>query len=614
MCQLRHCSQESTSEQLHGHKQELAKLDKSLAESTAALEGHKKEFAAHKEATGKGLEAHQQALESHKAETTKSFETQQQALAKHKEEATSQLEAHKKEFAAHKEATGKGLEAHQQALESYKAETTKSFETQQQALAKHKEEATSQLEAHKKEFAAHKEATGKGLEAHQQALESHKAETTKSFETQQQALEIQKKSTAEQIESHKKEVAVTSKQVSTFEKLIASQEEKSLQSLQAAVKELKDELQKMEKSRAAERAEIDQIKKQLELQRSAAAKPGAPAPPAPPVPPKAPPKWWKWWPWWLLAWRNSWTLERLSPKKSGFLGARFGGTSLTIENSDKAIKVIVEQKLRNASVELQLELQRYTSGKKKVLQEILLCVDWQWQSERLFRKTYEALPFGVIFLRCLFLDEWIRIIPVPLNLRANMEWKGTCKVVLKEIFVKSRPLGKKESRRDKLAKSKRAKIGSFIRWFICQILPVLLTLSTFFSHKFCRLLICWQLCFSWMHAELLDGTGGGVVACLRLRKRTCLRRVLRTLSLISSVSFFSFSPSFSSSCSTTFVATHGAVSTSKTLDFAGATRTGDSWGISVTCMVHDADQTKDDLRLMRLWYWQFDYWWKGSCQ
>ena len=365
MCQLRHCSQESTSEQLHGHKQELAKLDKSLAESTAALEGHKKEFAAHKEATGKGLEAHQQALESHKAETTKSFETQQQALAKHKEEATSQLEAHKKEFAAHKEATGKGLEAHQQALESHKAETTKSFETQQQALAKHKEEATSQLEAHKKEFAAHKEATGKGLEAHQQALESHKAETTKSFETQQQALEIQKKSTAEQIESHKKEVAVTSKQVSTFEKLIASQEEKSLQSLQAAVKELKDELQKMEKSRAAERAEIDQIKKQLELQRSAAAKPGAPAPPAPPVPPKAPPKWWKWWPWWLLAWRNSWTLERLSPKKSGFLGARFGGTSLTIENSDKAIKVIVEQKLRNASVELQLELQRYTSGKKR---------------------------------------------------------------------------------------------------------------------------------------------------------------------------------------------------------------------------------------------------------
>ena len=399
MCQLRHCSQESTSEQLHGHKQELAKLDKSLAESTAALEGHKKEFAAHKEATGKGLEAHQQALESHKAETTKSFETQQQALAKHKEEATSQLEAHKKEFAAHKEATGKGLEAHQQALESYKAETTKSFETQQQALAKHKEEATSQLEAHKKEFAAHKEATGKGLEAHQQALESHKAETTKSFETQQQALEIQKKSTAEQIESHKKEVAVTSKQVSTFEKLIASQEEKSLQSLQAAVKELKDELQKMEKSRAAERAEIDQIKKQLELQRSAAAKPGAPAPPAPPVPPKAPPKWWKWWPWWLLAWRNSWTLERLSPKKSGFLGARFGGTSLTIENSDKAIKVIVEQKLRNASVELQLELQRYTSGKKKgVARDSSLC----WLAMAV-RKTFQE-DIRSVTIRCDFFE------------------------------------------------------------------------------------------------------------------------------------------------------------------------------------------------------------------
>ena len=461
MCQLRHCSQESTSEQLHGHKQELAKLDKSLAESTAALEGHKKEFAAHKEATGKGLEAHQQALESHKAETTKSFETQQQALAKHKEEATSQLEAHKKEFAAHKEATGKGLEAHQQALESHKAETTKSFETQQQALAKHKEEATSQLEAHKKEFAAHKEATGKGLEAHQQALESHKAETTKSFETQQQALEIQKKSTAEQIESHKKEVAVTSKQVSTFEKLIASQEEKSLQSLQAAVKELKDELQKMEKSRAAERAEIDQIKKQLELQRSAAAKPGAPAPPAPPVPPKAPPKWWKWWPWWLLAWRNNWALERLSPEKIGIFGRPKGGTSLTIENSDKAIKVIVEQKLRNASVELQLELQRYTSGKKKVLQEILLCVDWQWQSERLFRKTDEALPFGVIFLRCPFLDEWIGTIPVSWNLRANMEWKGTMQSRAQGNFCQKQTTWKERIQKGQTGKEQKSK-----DWFI----------------------------------------------------------------------------------------------------------------------------------------------------
>ena len=192
-----------------------------------------------------------------------------------------------------------------------------------------------------------------------------------------------------------------------------------------------------------------------------------------------------------------------------------------------------------------------------------------------------------------------------------------------ERHMQSRAQGnfcqKQTTWKERIQKGETGKEQKSKDWFIhslvyFQILPVILTLSTFFSHKFCRLLICWQLCFSWMHAELLDGTGGGVVACLRLRKRTCLRRVLRTLSLISSVSFFSFSPSFSSSCSTTFVATHGAVSTSKTLDFAGATRTGDSWGISVTFMVHDADQTKDDLRLMRLWYWRFDYWWKGSCQ
>ena len=39
------------------------------------------------------------------------------------------------------------------------------------------------------------------------------------------------------------------------------------------------------------------------------------------------------------------------------------------------------------------------------------------------------------------------------------------------FFLKSRPLGKKESRSDKVARSKRRKIGSFIRWFICQLSP-----------------------------------------------------------------------------------------------------------------------------------------------
>ena len=53
----------------------------------------------------------------------------------------------------------------------------------------------------------------------------------------------------------------------------------------------------------------------------------------------------------------------------------------------------------------------------------------------------------------------------------EVTWNGktTCKLVLKDLFLKSRPLGKKESRKDKLAKSKRAKIGSFIRWLFCQL-------------------------------------------------------------------------------------------------------------------------------------------------
>ena len=50
-----------------------------------------------------------------------------------------------------------------------------------------------------------------------------------------------------------------------------------------------------------------------------------------------------------------------------------------------------------------------------------------------------------------------------------MELKDNMPSRAEGFFLKSRPLGKKESRKDKLAKSKRAKIGSFIRWFICQL-------------------------------------------------------------------------------------------------------------------------------------------------
>ena len=93
--------------------------------------------------------------------------------------------------------------------------------------------------------------------------------------------------------------------------------------------------------------------------------------------------------------------------------------------------------------------------KKKVLQESLLCVDWQRYSKRFHEdiQNIRVLFFfsDVCFRREGSLEETIQ---VPRNLRAK-----TCKVVLREIFLKSRPLEKEESTRDKLAKSKRAKIG-----------------------------------------------------------------------------------------------------------------------------------------------------------
>ena len=55
-----------------------------------------------------------------------------------------------------------------------------------------------------------------------------------------------------------------------------------------------------------------------------------------------------------------------------------------------------------------------------------------------------------------------------------MEWKDTMQSRAEGFFLKSRPLGKKESRKDKLAKSKRVKIGvhSFAGSFASKALAV----------------------------------------------------------------------------------------------------------------------------------------------
>ena len=59
-----------------------------------------------------------------------------------------------------------------------------------------------------------------------------------------------------------------------------------------------------------------------------------------------------------------------------------GGTS-TIETRQRSIKM-----KGTSTVELQMELQRYASRKKNVLQEILLCVDCQRYSKRFHKEIY----------------------------------------------------------------------------------------------------------------------------------------------------------------------------------------------------------------------------------
>ena len=72
-----------------------------------------------------------------------------------------------------------------------------------------------------------------------------------------------------------------------------------------------------------------------------------------------------------------------------------GGTS-SIEKRQRSIKMkgtsIVE-----LTVELQMELHKVSMlCKKKVLQEILLCVDWQRYAKH-FKKMYKILEFGLSF-------------------------------------------------------------------------------------------------------------------------------------------------------------------------------------------------------------------------
>ena len=68
-----------------------------------------------------------------------------------------------------------------------------------------------------------------------------------------------------------------------------------------------------------------------------------------------------------------------------------GGTS-SIEKRQRSIKM-----KGTSTVELQMELHKVSMlCQKKVLQEILLCVDWQRYAKQ-FKKMYKILEFGLSF-------------------------------------------------------------------------------------------------------------------------------------------------------------------------------------------------------------------------
>ena len=103
-----------------------------------------------------------------------------------------------------------------------------------------------------------------------------------------------------------------------------------------------------------------------------------------------------------------------------------------------------------------------------------VCMDWQRYSKRFYEDIQDIWVLFAFFLFQIAVsgerDHWKDLSKYFENLRANMERKDSMQSRAEGFFLKSRPLGKKESRRDKLAKSKRAKIGvhSFA-WFICQL-------------------------------------------------------------------------------------------------------------------------------------------------
>ena len=110
------------------------------------------------------------------------------------------------------------------------------------------------------------------------------------------------------------------------------------------------------------------------------------------------------------------------------------------------------------------------ASQKKVLKEILLCIDWQKYSN-IFQEDTQNIKIWFEFFFQMSVsgerDNWKE--PSKYLETWQVTWKDNMPSRAEGFFLKSRPLGKKESRKDKLAKSKRAKIGSFIRWFICQL-------------------------------------------------------------------------------------------------------------------------------------------------
>ena len=114
-----------------------------------------------------------------------------------------------------------------------------------------------------------------------------------------------------------------------------------------------------------------------------------------------------------------------------------------------------------------------------LLVELQICVDWQryWKQ---FNEDIRNVRIRFEFLfRCLFVSEERDHWKEPSKYESpNMEWKDKMQSRAEGFFLKSRPLGKKKSRRDKVAKSKRPRIGvdSFVDSFASKALALWLYL------------------------------------------------------------------------------------------------------------------------------------------